>query len=132
MKNRIIAAALCVTGSIFSPALSQNTTTCGYVLGASMYSQTYSFNGISIGSSPGSRDAFLAGGVAEFNVAPSLALRPGLIFVMRGGSGAASGSDSNLVGPGGTWELNYLTIPIDLKLKFPTANAGISPYVCSV
>jgi len=68
------------------------------------------------------RTGLIIGGVAEIKVADIFYIQPELEYIMKGAE-ITSGGVSN------TWKVNYLQIPVYLKLKFPLQGAQFKPFV---
>lgn len=73
-------------------------------------------------STTNARTGLMIGGVAELKVADIFYIQPELEYIMKGCEVVSGGVTY-------TWKINYIQIPIYMKLKFPLQGAQIKPFV---
>ncbi|HEY7395662.1 MAG TPA: porin family protein [Gemmatimonadaceae bacterium] len=67
------------------------------------------------------RTGFLAGGLVVLPVARNLSFQPEILFATKG----VAASDSGIIG---SMKLQYIEVPVVLRLDIPTSSKGIKPF----
>ncbi len=119
-RYRVIGMVMVLSVSSVS-TFAQVRITPGVMTGIGIFDESMSISGASTSASP-SNVGFVAGGFLDIALSQNVSLRPGLVFSSRGGSYTDSGGYSE------NHNLNYLAIPVDLKLSY-RATPQICPYV---
>jgi hypothetical protein len=116
MKKQLAGMAMSALVIFSASVFSQVTVQPGLMVGVGIYGESQT--GVSLSSNTG----FMGGGLLDISFNNIVSLRPGIEYVTRG----ASYDEQGVMG--GDFTLNYLAIPIDVKVKIPTALPAFCPY----
>jgi hypothetical protein len=124
MKKQLAGMAMSALVIFSASVFSQVTVQPGLMVGVGIYGESQT--GVSLSSNTG----FMGGGLLDISFNNIVSLRPGIEYVARGASMSENGEDSDGVplNISANLTLNYLAIPIDVKVKIPTASPGFCPY----
>jgi opacity protein-like surface antigen len=125
VKKLPVMKALTAIILLSASAFSQVSLRPGVVMGLGIFKETISNPSDSFTTD--GRTGFLAGGVLDIAFDRYFSLQPGIEYSSRGGSAT---SPDNFTGNDltSTDKLNYLALPIDLRVKYPVMPL-FSPYI---
>lgn len=123
MINRSTMAALVL---LSASAFGQVRVQPGVVIGFGMFKYSDSYNNPLLNYSDNSKTGWLGGGVIDIAFNGYLSLGSGIEYLERGGSYATEDDFTNTT-ISTTDNLDYLEIPINLKIKYPMT-FNVTPY----